>query len=394
MENFIEISDSLADGLRLRRDRLGIHGRRREARILQKYDHGGNIYEDCPTGEPWLDFSANINPLGLSPRVREAILSHVDAIVNYPDPKARGLREAISSFYGVPQEKIVLGNGAAELFYCFFYTVRPKRVLLPVPSFSEYERAARAAGAEIRYLPLLKKHGFVFDMEAAAAQLADAEAIVLCSPNNPTGRLLGRRELCAVLEQAEEYGVWVIVDESFLDFREDCGEYTVRHLTEEYPHLFVVQSMTKFFALPGLRLGFGIAEPKLCRRLEDGKDVWNVNFLAQAAGIVALSDTRYQEATRSFIHTEKKFLASELAKLPRVEVFAPSVNFIFFHLHQGKGFLQKLLMFLRARGILLRDCSNYSGLQGAYLRTAVRSREENEQLMQEMHAFWKEWNAV
>ena len=363
---------------------------RREDEVLQKYEHGGNVYEKCPTGGAWLDFSANINPLGLSPRVKEAVLSHIDGIVNYPDPEARALKAAIASFYDVPQENIVLGNGAAELFYCFFYIVRPRRLLLPVPSFSEYERAARAAGVKVVYLPLLKKHGFSLDLEAAIQQLSEEDVILLCSPNNPTGRLWERRDLHVLLEKAEERGAHVMMDESFLDFREDGERYTSRHLTKEYPHLFVVQSMTKFFALPGLRLGFGIAEPNLCRRLENGKDVWNVNLLAQAAGVAALSDTAYQEAARSFVCSEKKFLAAELAKLPRVEVFAPSVNFILFHLQQGKGFLRQLLMALRERGILLRDCSNYSGLDGAYLRAAVRSRADNERLLEAMHEVWKE----
>ena len=168
----------------------------------------------------------------------------------------------------------------------------------------------------------------------------------------------------------------------------------MRHLTKRYPYLFVVQSMTKFFALPGLRLGFGIAEPKLCRRLEDGKDVWNVNFLAQMAGIAALSDKEYQEAARSFVRSEKKFLASELAKFPGIEVFVPSVNFIFFRLQQGTDFLRRFLISLRERGILLRDCSNYSGLDGAYLRAAVRSRVENERLLEAMQEIWRECDAV
>ena len=363
---------------------------RREDEVLQKYEHGGNVYEKCPTGGAWLDFSANINPLGLSPRVREAIFSHVEGIVNYPDPEARALKTAIASFYDVPQKKIVLGNGAAELFYSFFYIVRPKRLLLPVPSFSEYERAARAAGVKVIYLPLLKKHGFSLDLEAAVQQFSKEDVILLCSPNNPTGRLWERKELCVLLEKAEERGTYVVMDESFLDFREDGEGYTSRHLTNEYPHLFVVQSMTKFFALPGLRLGFGIAEPNLCRQLESGKDVWNVNFLAQAAGVAALSDTVYHEAARSFVRREKKFLAAELAKLPGIEVFAPSVNFILFHLQRGKEFLQQLIMALRERGILLRDCSNYSGLDGAYLRAAVRSRSDNERLLEVMHEVWKE----
>ena len=156
------------------------------------------------------------------------------------------MKTAIASFYGVPQKKIVLGNGAAELFYCFFYIVRPKRLLLPVPSFSEYERAARAAGVKVIYLPLLKKHGFSLDLEAAVQQFSKEDVILLCSPNNPTGRLWERKELCVLLEKAEERGTYVVMDESFLDFREDGEGYTSRHLTNEYPHLFVVQSMTKF----------------------------------------------------------------------------------------------------------------------------------------------------
>lgn len=205
---------------------------------------------------------------------------------------------------------------------------------------------------------------------------------------------MARKELCTLLETAEERGAYVIVDESFLDFRADGERYTVRHRTKEYPHLFVVQSMTKFFALPGLRLGFGIAEPNLCRLLENGKDVWNVNILAQKAGIAALFDRAYQEESRRFVQREKEFLASALAKLAGVEVFAPAVNFIFFHVRQGKAFSQRLLAALRERGILLRDCSNYAGLHGAYLRTAVRSHEENERLLKELQQAWKEMDAV
>ncbi len=326
--------------------------------------------------------------------MRAAIISNVEKVICYPDPKAQHLREAIASFYNVPQENIILANGATELFYCFFYTIRPRRVLLPVPSFSEYERAAKAAGADVSYFLLNRQQGFSFDVKKALVQLAAFDAVILCSPNNPTGGLLLKEELCELIKRAEAFGVWVVVDESFLDFCKDREEYTVRHLTKKYRHLLVVQSMTKIFALPGLRLGFGVAEAAICRLLEMGKDVWNVNVLAQMAGIAALFDVKYQDESRHIIQKEQAFLVSELKKLPGVEIFTPTANFIFFRLRQGKVFLQRLFMYLRKKGILLRDCSNYVGLEGAYLRIAVRLRTENEHLLREMQAFWKECSTL
>lgn len=351
-----------------------------------RFVHGGNVYEPTADGEPWLDFSANINPLGLSSRVQEAIVAHIGEVIHYPDPKMRQLRAALSAHYGRQPEDFILGNGAAELFYLYFFVMRPKRILLPVPAFSEYERAAHAAGAAVSYSPLEEREGFEPDLIflAEEAQRVEADCIVLGNPNNPTGTLIESEALLDLARELLPSGTQLVVDESFLDFREDEEHFTVRQAA--LPNLFLVRSLTKFFAVPGLRLGFGIGTSALLARMEAAKDVWNVNVLAQAAGVAALADTAYQQQTRAMVAEEKERLAAALSALPGVTVFLPSVNFILVKLAPAER-AAKLLAFLRARHILVRDCQHYPGLAKGFLRLAVRTREENEALLAAWHGF-------
>ena len=269
----------------------------------KRFVHGGTVYEAPQGGGQWLDFSANINPLGLPHTALAAIESHIADVVHYPDPEARELRAALAAHYETPEDTLILGNGAAELFYLFFETYRPKRVLLPVPSFSEYERAALASGADVEYYLLKEKSGFAVDVEAllAEAERTQAEAVVLGNPNNPTGTLIPTDALVHLSERLTAIGCALVVDESFLDFRTDEQRFTLRKHAGKLPHLLLVRSLTKFFALPGLRLGFGIALPALVKKLDAHKDVWNVNVLAQAAGVAVLGDRDYQETTRRYL---------------------------------------------------------------------------------------------
>lgn len=347
---------------------------------MKPFTHGGNIYEEKPPGGSWLDFSANINPLGLAPAVRKAIEDNIANVVHYPDPEARELKAALSRHYGVAGDRLLPGNGAAELFYLFLQTVRPRRVLLPVPAFSEYERAALAAGAEVSYHCLRAEQGFLLDVRALARQsrAEECDAIILGNPNNPTGGLVTREEILELLQlTADAHAPWLVADESFLDFRADAAAYTVRDLAAAEPRLLVVQSLTKFYALPGLRLGFGVGRPELVRRLEGGKDVWNVNLLAQKAGVAALAEREYAARTQALVAAEGQWLAAELRKIPGWQVYAPTVNFIFARL---PGESSAAAGCLREQGILVRDCSNYPGLDAHYLRFAVRTRAENRQL--------------
>ncbi len=334
---------------------------------MEKFQHGGDIYNTSGVAEKFLDFSANINPHGLSEKIFQALQENLREIVNYPDANATELKSKIAHRYNVPTENLILLNGAAEFFYLYLFVTRPKKILLPVPSFSEYERAAHAANCEVEYFFLAEEDNFKLDAEKFLAQLktSGADCVILGRPNNPTGNLISIADLQKISAE-----VPVVADESFIDF---LSAESVRNFVNK--NLIAVQSLTKIFAIPGLRLGFAVAEKNLAEKLNAAKDVWNVNFLAQKAGSIALSDEKFLAETRSWLEVEKKFFIEQLENLP-VKVFESGVNFVLFKVESEK-LAQEILQSLRTEKILLRDCANFVGLDGRFLRTAIRSRTEN-----------------
>lgn len=341
--------------------------------FLERYEHGGQIYDATGKAGDWLDFSANINPLGLSDKILQALTENLRGIVNYPDPQAVELKRAISQRYDVPERNLILLNGAAEFFYLYLNATRPKRVVIPVPSFSEYERAAHAAGCNVKHFVTNAADNFALDVDRLRADLTPADCVIIGRPNNPTGNLIAAADVLRLAEVAS-----VIVDESFIDF---LDVESVRKFASE--RLAVVQSFTKIFAIPGLRLGFAVVEENLARRLNLSKDVWNVNFLAQKAGVAALGDEDFLQRTRAWLEVERKFFVEQLSNLRGVMVFPPTVNFILFKHERA----EELLNSLRREKILLRSCANFAGLDGTYLRSAIRSREENLKLLDAMGNF-------
>ena len=352
-----------------------------------RFRHGGNVYESSPAGcGEWLDLSANINPMGMPASVRYAIEEHIGSLVHYPEPDAPRLTDAIGKAYSIPKSHVIPGNGAAELIYLLCYTLRPKRIAIPVPSFSEYERAALASGAKTHLIPLSPEDGFAMDWAALDDAAREADCIIIGNPNNPTGTLLDRENLERLARYCAEQSCWLVVDESFMDFLGNPACCTVKDLVGKCPTLIVLHSLTKFYAIPGLRLGFGVAPPALRARMELGKDVWNVNTLAQMAGIAALSDTAYADASRRLLAEEQAFWMRELPGLPGIFAAPPTANFLLLRL-EGPDAAKRALAGMRARGILLRDCSNYPGLaDGGYLRMAIRTRAENVRALRA----WKE----
>ena len=349
---------------------------------MNRFTHGGNIYDaPAPHGE-WMDFSANINPLGLSESVRAAIESGIPKLIHYPDPAAKELKRAIADYYDALVESVVLGNGGAELFYVLFHALRPRRLLLPIPSFSEYERAALSAGTEICYVRLREEDSFALPEDELIGAMRPGDCLLVGNPNNPTGNLVGVDVWKRLLRAAEEKDILVVADESFMDFREDAADYAARTLAGQSRHLVVVQSMTKFFALPGLRLGFAVADPQTARRLEAAKDPWNVNLLAQRAGVAALSDEAHRRATLKWLGEERAFLFGALREMPDLKAYEPTVNFILLRLGAKLGSAADFCARMKEEGILLRDCSNYPGLDDTFVRVAVKTREENERLLE------------
>ncbi|MBO4780008.1 MAG: threonine-phosphate decarboxylase, partial [Selenomonadaceae bacterium] len=335
---------------------------------MERYEHGGQVYDAAGKflGD-WLDFSANINPLGLSEKILQALTENLRGVVNYPDPNATELKRAISQRYDLPEKNLVLLNGAAEFFYLYLNVTRPARVVIPVPAFSEYERAASAAGCEVKFFFTRAEENFSLNVDLLRAELNPADCVIIGRPNNPTGNLIAVEEILRLAEVAT-----VLVDESFIDFID--VESVRKSVSEKFS---VVQSLTKIFAIPGLRLGFAVVEENLARRLNLSKDVWNVNFLAQKAGVAASSDKDFLRRTRAWLAVEQKFFVERLKNLRGVKVFPPTVNFVLFKHTRAEEILSEL----RREKILLRSCANFAGLDGSYLRSAIRSREENLRLL-------------
>ena len=344
--------------------------------------HGGNIYDAGPPKDGWLDFSANINPLGLSAKVQAVLQQQLGEVVHYPDPQGRRLKRSLSDAYHVPADHLVLGNGAAELFYVFFHTFRPSRVLIPVPSFSEYERAALAAGLQVDYFPLQPQCDFILDLPRLLAKLPQTDCVILGNPNNPTGNLLPRGVIEAIAAEAARHEVWVLIDESFIDFRQDAELYTAYDLLEKYERICFFHSLTKFYAIPGLRLGFGILRPQQAALLDLHKDPWNVNLLAQLAGIAAVQDNVYQQKTYQLLARETAFLFQGLMRFSGIRIFPSTVNFILMDFADRGLSAENIAAKMKEKGILIRDCSNYPGLGNTFVRIAIRSREENEKILQ------------
>lgn len=346
------------------------------------FKHGGNIYaamrkKGGDNVNEILDFSANINPLGISNNVRHAMMNCIENVIFYPDPDAVAFKEAVAHCYGVHESTITAGNGAVELLYILCHTLKPRKVLVPAPTFSEYEAAATAAGADIEYFKLIPSENFIIDFDGFIKHLDGIDMVFICNPNNPTGVLTEANRLQKLLEAALVRQITVVVDESFLDFLSDDSKYTCRPLIASYPNLVVVCSLTKFYAIPGLRLGFCLANPELTQRLHNNKDPWNVNAIAQCAGVAALHDKSYQRESRIYIQNALQNMYLDLNNIPGITVFAPSVNFILVDIANTGMNARRLTQVLALKNILIRDCSNYPGLTDTYIRVAVKRSEQN-----------------
>ena len=343
---------------------------------MRPFEHGGNVYDSTGQLSDWLDMSANINPLGLSEAVKTAIVSNIDSLVHYPDPETQELKSAISTRYKIDYDKIIALNGAAEFFYLFFNFIKHKSVLIVVPSFSEYERAAIASGCEVKYFFTREENNFKVNFEQLIKFVKDKkiDCVVLANPNNPTGNIVDTEDVINLLNLNR----LVLIDESFIDFLGD--DYSMRKLLNKYKNLIVVQSLTKFFAIPGLRLGFAIANEDLIRSLELRKDVWNVNYLAQKAGVAALTDDHYIENTHKWIFKEKLNVADRLKKINNLKVFETKVNFVLIKF-QTEQIAFKIMDKLKLNRILVRSCANFRGLDGSYIRMAIRHHNDNDKVI-------------
>lgn len=339
---------------------------------MMKHVHGGDVYKykNC------LDFSANCNPLGTPERVKQAIIESVERLEDYPEVGCGRLKEAIARYEQVEKEEVICGNGAAELIFSLCRAKKPKKALLPAPTFAEYEQALSSVGCEIRYFFLEEKEDFRVKEAYLEALTDDLDILFLCNPNNPTGILMERDFLEKVLIRCRDKGIFAVVDECFLDFIREPENYTLKAYLKEYKNLFILKAFTKRYAIAGVRLGYGLcADERILGQMELMTQPWNVSAMAQAAGLAALKETDYVEAGRKLVFEEAAYLKREMEKLG-LKVFPSQANYIFF-----KG-PENLFEQCVEKGILIRDCSNYPGLSKGYFRVAVKRHERNVKLIE------------
>ncbi len=334
--------------------------------------HGGDIY-----GRPVeLDFSANLNFLGMPDSVRQAAKEGVDASVHYPDPQCRELRAALSQAEGVPEDWILCGNGAADLIFGLALAEKPRRALVWAPGFYEYEQALHAVGCRVDYLPLRKEEGFAYRAEALEAVTPETDMLFFCNPQNPTGQAASAEFVEALLDRCRKTGTLCVADECFLEFLDLEEQFSAKPSLGSMENLFVLKAFTKLYAMPGLRLGYGLCgDTGRLARMKEVLQPWSVSVPAQRAGAAALKETEYVRRTQALVRQERRFLREGIGRLGG-RVYGSKANFIFF---QGP---EDLAEFCLARGILIRDCRNYRGLGPGCYRVAVRSREENSRLLE------------
>lgn len=334
-------------------------------------------------GHDALDFSANVSPLGLPQGVADAIVAALPTADRYPDPLCRELRTALSRAEQLPEPWILCGNGAADLIYRLVWTLKPRRALLPAPTFAEYAAALESVGCEVKRKTLHEADDFAVTEAFVQAVNQSIDLVFLCQPNNPTGQITPPELVQRLVRRCADCGAVLVVDECFLDFLQQRDALTAKPLLQTAPNLVILKAFTKLYAMAGVRLGYALcANTALLAKMQAAGQPWGVSSLAQAAGAAALRETAYADAVRALIADQRPRLAAGLRALG-LQVIEGNANYLLFRAPETLGAA------LQQRGVCLRSCGNYPGLSAGWYRTAVRTAPENEQLLQTMREVLK-----
>ena len=333
--------------------------------------------------EEILDFSANLNPLGSPQTAIEAIKRKLDQVFIYPDSDSTGLRETIvKNFEEINKDNVIVGNGSTELIHLFaeVFIERGDVAVIPAPTFGEYENAIRKRGGRPEHVKL--SGDFYIEPATFLREMEGAKVLFLCNPNNPTSILMPRENIIEIIEGALEKDVLVFLDEAFIEFVDKVKGFSLIGEVNNYPNLFVLRSFTKIFGLTGLRVGYGTAHNEIINFLFKAKLSWNVNYIAQVAAIAALNDEEYLMKTERLINTEKAFMLKKLKQIKGFRIFPADANFVFINIRRSGFTSSQLKEEMLLYGIIIRDCSSFIGLDENYIRVAIRTRRENERLIE------------
>ena len=333
--------------------------------------------------EDIISFSANVNPLGVSPLLRSTLSAQIDAITSYPDREYTSLRKCIAEYCHTDYENIIVGNGSTELISLFIQIEHPKKALVIGPTYSEYEREISLGGGTTLYYPLKEEDDFELNVEDFLSHLNESlDLLVICNPNNPTSSCITRKNMRRILDACKQYDIYVMVDETYVEFADNMEEIDSIPLTNYYNNIVILRGTSKFFAAPGLRLGYAITGNRdLIKAINTRKNPWTINSLAVVAGETMFKDTAYIEQTRQLIASERNRCYQALQASPDYKVYKPSGNFMLAKITKDEWTSEYLFDKAIRQGMMIRDCSTFPFLDNKYIRFCFMKPEDNARLL-------------
>ncbi|PVX24758.1 MAG: threonine-phosphate decarboxylase [Candidatus Bathyarchaeum sp.] len=357
-------------------------------KCLTPYFHGGNVWDFSEkyniSVDQLIDFSISTNPLGAPETALESIRQHLNLIKHYPDPDHEWLLEALAESVGVEPNNVIVGNGSTELIYLFneVFLENGYEAVIPVPSFSEYKAAIERFGGNMTFLKCYPEKNFQLNVEELEKTISKKTRIIfLCNPNSPTGALYEKEDVLRVIRFAAEHNVLVFLDEDYIDFVDDAKRYSMAEYVNDYNNLFVLRSLTKFFGLAGVRIGFGIGSPDLVAVLKNVIMPWSVNSLAMFATVAAVKDTEFIKKSRMLVSKSRQEMMDLLKTVPWLRVYPSETNFLLIEIIRKDLTSTQIKEGLAKKGLLIRDCKDFDGLNNKFFRVTIRRPEENKKLI-------------
>ncbi|MCM1499860.1 MAG: aminotransferase class I/II-fold pyridoxal phosphate-dependent enzyme [Clostridium sp.] len=324
-------------------------------------------------------YASNVNPLGISSLAKEALLKNIDAITSYPDRSYTALCSSIAKYCSAEPWQLVLGNGTSELIRLAIEAIAPKKTMVIEPAYSEYGNAAHLVGSDVEVYMLKNLDDFELDVDMFVKTLNESmDMLVICNPNNPTGKAVTRSQMDTILQYCQQYNICVMVDETYVEFVRDIDLISSVSLTKKYDNLIVLRGVSKFFAAPGLRLGYAVSSNRNFLEAAAGSRIpWNINSYASVARVM-FEDEHYINLTRSLIQTERNLIFSALSSRKTIKVFKPEANFILIKLLKEEQTAADVFDYCIKRGFMIRDCTDYNGLGDKYIRFCFLKPEQND----------------
>ncbi|MEG0904543.1 MAG: histidinol-phosphate transaminase [Lachnospiraceae bacterium] len=349
--------------------------------------HGSDLelieaYYHIPKDEI-ISFSANVNPLGISSKFRESLVENIDRVNTYPDRNYSTLRSELGAYCHTLAEHIIVGSGATELISMFIHGIHPQKSMILNPTYSEYGRELELIGSEVTSFLMDIKQDFRPDIGQLCNALDDSyDLLILCNPNNPTGTLFYRNDLILLLEHCKRHHIYIMIDETYVEFVEEVDAITAIPLTMQYDDLFVLRGVSKFFAAPGLRFGYGITGSEaILSYIEQVRIPWSVHALAAYAAGAMFSDVEYITGTKKFINGERDRLYGILKQESELYIYKPTANFILIRILKEGMTAADFFEHAIREGLLLRDCTSFPGLGSNHIRFCFCHPDENDRLV-------------